>query len=309
MSRLINNLKRKGFFEGWYFKQQTGDQIISFIPGFHTDAYGNSHAFLQIIMNDRSYSIPFSIKDFSVDRKRYLIRLGNNSFGNRGVKVNIKTGDISIKGKLKFGKISPIRYTIMGYFKYFPLMECKHEILSMYHKVYGDITCNGKKYSFRPGIGYAEKDMGYSFPKSYLWIQCNRFFREKCSVFVSIADIPYHGIHFKGCICVIQYQGREYRLATYLGVKILNGGPGEVCLKQGRYLFKIDLYHKQALESPENASQKSREFSHELYAPFKGDMVKTIKEQHLADGRFLLYDRERLIFDLTSREVSYEYVE
>ena len=37
----------------------------------------------------------------------------------------------------------------------------------------------------RQGLGYAEKDSGTSFPRSYLWMQCNDF-SEPCSVMVSI---------------------------------------------------------------------------------------------------------------------------
>lgn len=319
MNSLIINRKRKGFFEGWYFKQETGDCVIAFIPGFHTDEEGGSRAFLQIIMNEKSYFIPFSIEEFSIDRKRFMIRLGGCTFSRKGLVININTKEIRLKGKLRFGRLTPIRYTIMGYFKYFPFMECKHEIISMYHKVYGNILCNGNKYTFRSGIGYAEKDAGYSFPKWYLWIQCSNFlaenvhgsgqFMNQCSVFVSIADIPYHGMRFNGCICAIMYQGREYRLATYLGVKIRKSGPYKVILKQGRYLFKIFLKQKPDSGGSKQSVIKSQEFSHELFAPFRGDMVKVIKEQHLAVGRFLLYENGKLIFDLISPHVSYEYVE
>jgi tocopherol cyclase len=305
----INNIRRKCFFEGWYFKQQAGNLIIAFIPSFNTDANGKSHAFIQIIMNERSYAIPFPIKEFSIDRKKLIIRIGNNIFSKNGIQVDIKTKEIHIKGRLKYEKLIPIRYTIMGYFKYFPGMECKHEIISMAHIVKGNLICNGKKYSFNPGIGYIEKDMGYSFPKSYLWIQCNHFPESKCSIFVSIADIPYHGIQFKGCICAIWYKGREYRLATYLGVKIIKGSKEEIYLKQGRYLFKIDFYDTKTSRFKETDTKVSQEFAHELFAPVQGDMSRTIKEQHLITARFKLYSKDELIFDLTSREVSFEYVE
>jgi hypothetical protein len=307
MNYLRNRFKKKSFFEGWYFKHQAGNNVLAFIPGYSTDADGKSSAFLQIIMNESSYSIPFSIDNFSIDRRRRIIRLGNNSFGRKGIKININTADIRIQGLINYGKISPIRYNIMGYFKYFPFMECKHEILSMYHKVYGCIICNGRKYNFKPGTGYVEKDLGYSFPKTYQWVQCSQFAENLCSVFLSIADIPYHGINFTGCICNILYQGREYRLATYLGVKILKNTKKEICLKQSRYLLRIFLDEKTSGAIGEASGNTS--FSHELFAPVKGDMTRIIKEQHLICGRFMLYKKKELIFDLTSSNVSYEYVE
>lgn len=379
MNSFINNSKKNGFFEGWYFKHQAENSVIAFIPGFNTDGEGISQAFLQIIMNENSYLIPYSITDFSIDRKKLIIRLGNNSFSRRGIKINVKTEEICMTGKLRYGRILPIRNTIMGFFKYLPGMECKHEIISMYHRIYGEFALNGVKYPFYPGIGYIEKDLGHSFPKSYLWAQCNCFPGESCSVFLSIADIPYHGMKFKGCICAIIYQGKEYRLATYKGVKVVSSSPKEICLKQGRYLLKIylntkpdgnktnskaegnnttgcrqgeshqaeryqgDRYqsedykpesykpednqpgdnnpkgnnikeykltrNKTSSDKKEESIRGAQEFSQELFAPVMGGMTKKIKEQHLSVGRFVLYDRKKLIFDLKSPYVSYEYVE
>lgn len=57
-------------------------------------------------------------------------------------------------------------------------------------------------------------------PSSYLWIQANDF-QMPCSIMAAVADIPFFGLHFRGCICIIQCMGREYRLATYLGVRVL----------------------------------------------------------------------------------------
>ncbi|WMJ90475.1 tocopherol cyclase family protein [Anaerocolumna sp. MB42-C2] len=304
MKHLINYVYKKSFFEGWYFKCQKGDQIISFIPSYSTDKNGISRVFLQIIMNDNSYIIPYKPEDFYLNRKYLFIRIGNNSFSRKGIKIDIHTEKITINGILYFGKMEPLPYTIMGYFHYFPGMECKHEIISMYHKIKGSLKYNKREYNFNSGSGYLEKDMGHSFPKSYTWIQCNHFPAEKCSVFISIAEIPYHGIHFKGCICAIHYKGKEYRFATYLGVKVLKSTCNEICLKQGKYLFKVKLYNNKRKNTKYNP-----EFSHKLAAPVLGDMSKTIKEQHLIAGEFLLYEKSNLILHLTSRHVSFEFVE
>ncbi|QHQ60553.1 hypothetical protein Ana3638_07040 [Anaerocolumna sedimenticola] len=303
MSSIIKNIHKKSFFEGWYFKCQKGDQIISFIPSYSTDKNGISQVFIQIIMNDNSYMVSYQLEDFYLNRKNQFIRIGNNSFCRKGIKIDIDTEGISINGILYFGKMEPLRYTIMGYYHYFPGMECKHEIISMYHKIKGSLKCNGREYSFCSGSGYLEKDMGNSFPKTYTWIQCNHFPAEKCSVFISIAEIPYHGIHFQGCICAIHYKGKEYRFATYLGVKVLKSTRNEICLKQGKYLFKVKLFNSK------KGMNYSPEFSHKLFAPVFGEMSRTIKEQHLTAGEFLLYEKGNLIIPLSSSKVSYEYVE
>lgn len=38
---------------------------------------------------------------------------------------------------------------------------------------------------------------------------------------LSVADIPMAGIHFTGVIGAIMWYGMEYRLATYLGAKVV----------------------------------------------------------------------------------------
>ncbi len=310
MNSLTNNFKRKGFFEGWYFKHQAGSRIIAFIPSFNTDASGKSRVLIQIITNDNSHTVSYPLGDLRIDRKNSIIRVGNNVFSKKGMIVDIDTGELKVKGILRYGKMTPIGYTIMGIFQYFPGMECKHEIISMYHKVYGNLTYNGKLYRFSPGTGYMEKDRGYSFPESYFWIQCNYFPGDKCSVFISIADIPYHGIRFQGCICALRYHNREYRLATYLGVKIIKYSRTELCLKQGSYLLNVKLFEERPSKiKEENSLKEGRAFSHKLFAPVLGDMTRTIKEQHFTTGRFILYHKGKTVFDLFSREVSYEYVE
>ena len=73
---------------------------------------------------------------------------------------------------------------------------------------------------FSNGSGYIETDRGHSFPRKYLWTQC-LWDGPKCgSLMLAIATIPLPVGGFTGCICSIFYGVREYRLATYRGVKI-----------------------------------------------------------------------------------------
>ena len=39
---------------------------------------------------------------------------------------------------------------------------------------------------------------------------------------LSVADIPIAGIHFTGIIGNILWEGKEYRLATYLGARLVH---------------------------------------------------------------------------------------
>lgn len=96
-------------------------------------------------------------------------------------------------------------------------MECRHGVVSMKHNLSGFITVEDEVYDFNDGIGYIEFDKGKSFPRKYVWIQSNE--KHDFSIMMSVADIPFCGFNFEGCICAVIYRGKEYRLATYLGAK------------------------------------------------------------------------------------------
>lgn len=295
----LSCVKKTKYFEGWYFKHQNGDSVLALIPGQSIDENAGKHPFLQIIWNENSYTLDFKEEDYLVDRRQRKITLGNNIFSQRGVKLDIRSKDISIQGMIRYGPLSPIAYCIMGPFQFIPFMECRHEIFSMAHTLQGKLKINGKILDFQGGRGYMEGDRGRSFPRDYLWLQCNRF-RENVSIMVSVARIPFMGSHFQGCIAVIQYKGAEYRFATYLGTKIICKRETAVILRQGNYCLKVFL-------SGQGGSRAAK-FSHKLLAPDRGRMSRFIKEEHLLQGRFLLYRKEEPVFDLTSRYVSFEYV-
>lgn len=117
----------------------------------------------------------------------------------------------------------------------------------MKHTLKGAVMLNGERIDFSGGTGYIEKDSGRSFPSEYTWIQANDF-PEDASIMAAAAKIPFLGMHFQGCICIIQYQGIEYRLATYLGVKIVKCTPNRILLKQGKYALKIRIKNENSRE-------------------------------------------------------------
>jgi hypothetical protein len=307
---------KKKYFEGWYFKLQLENQMIAFIPGIHIDSFGRKSAFIQIIMNDNSYYIPYDMEFCKIDCKRMLIKIGNSIFYRKGVILDIESKDISIKGRVRFGALHPINYTIMGIFKYFPFMECRHEIISMRHSLNGKLLINNKPFSLDGGVGYLEKDKGHSFPKSYIWLQCNRFTNDKAAIVFSLANIPYLKMNFQGSFCVIHYKGIEYRFATYLGVTIYRGSWNEIYLKQGGYTLRIRFELMDDFKSSNgmdlsNVKDKTDKtsFAHTLLAPVDGEMLKNIHEHHYCNARFTLYKKHKLIFDLSSKEASLEIVE
>ncbi|MEG2295733.1 MAG: tocopherol cyclase family protein [Oscillospiraceae bacterium] len=277
-------MNKQAFFEGWYYKLHKENFTIVFIPGIAQDM-----PFIQIITNENTFYIPYKKDDFKVTNK---VVIGNNLFSHLGLQVDIETDTIKIKGRVTFHRMTPLNYDIMGPFSKLP-MECRHGVLSMHHRLKGSLTVNNKVIDLTNGTGYCEKDSGISFPKTYLWLQCNDF-SKKASIMVSIADIPFLGFTFKGCIAVLYFNNTEYRFATYLGVKILHYSKTHIVLKQGCYQLEIHG----------NPAQ-----GHKLAAPTNGKMERTIYETLSCSAYFRFYKKGKLLFDEHSSYTSFEFVE
>jgi len=275
-------------FDGTYFKHQKGENTISLIAGISK----NDHAFIQIITNRDSYYIKYPLSDHVLGRE---IKIGDNSFSEAGVKINIAEETISLYGEIKYNKLTPLRYDIMGPFKYLP-MQCRHKISSLHHKLSGSLILNGETIDFTEGTGYIEGDSGTSFPKNYVWIQCNDF-REKACITASVADVPFMGTNFRGCICVVYLNNIEYRLATYLGVKILAYSEKQIILKQGNLLLEIEI--------DENANTEA---GYKLMAPEKGEMKREIRERIMCGAGFKFMKDGKVLLARHSGKASFEYV-
>lgn len=260
----------KNYFTGHYYKHQKGEHTLCLIAG-----RSNSEEFIQVITENFSVKVPFS---------------KGNRFSGKGVVLDIHTSGLALTGRIRYQAFSPIRYDIMGPFGLLP-MECRHGIISMSHGLKGGVVLNGEKIDFTGGKGYIEMDCGSSFPSSYTWIQANDF-QEDASVMAAIAAIPFCGIRFRGCICVIHYLGREYRLATYLGVRVLCCTEHKIVLKQGRYRLAVKIH-----------AQNSRQ----LCAPQKGEMTRIILEAASCPAEFVFWKGKKKIFHLCSQHASFEY--
>lgn len=253
------------YFEGIYYKHQKDDHTVCFIVGL-----AGSGSFVQVITNEKVYQYD---------------SLAGCSFGTGGISVNLP----QVLGRLRYGALQPLGSDIMGPFRRLP-MQCSHSVYSMAHPLEGRLTIEGRTIDFTGGLGYMEGDRGRSFPKHYLWLHCSDF-SEPCSIMASVAHVPFCGLSFMGCICAVMHQGREYRLATYHGVRIKEAGRHRVTLKQGKYLLDITI-------------RPQRE--HPLRAPRAGRMEHTIHESNSSHARFQFWEAGRLVFDLQSSNVSFE---
>jgi len=271
-------------FEGWYFKHQADGHTLAVIAG-----RADAHAFVQILTESGSHCIDYPLSEYR--REPGVLSVGRNHFTPGGLLLDAQGDGVYIAGEIAYEGLTPLPSDIMGPFRFLP-MQCRHSVGSMSHRLRGGVTLNGQRLDFAGGTGYIEGDNGSSFPRRYTWVQCGDF-EEPLSVMASVAEIPFAGLTFQGCICAIWRRGRHYRLATYLGARVLRNDRGALCLRQGRYTLDIraDAGEGQALK-----------------APLRGAMTGMIRESAACRAVFTFRDGGRIIFSAESGGASYEYV-
>lgn len=280
--------KRRSYFEGWYFKQSGQTGTVALIPAYHIDRFGNASASLQVVTDEGSYCARFPGRAFRADPDRFFVRLGGSAFSLGGCTLNVAQAGCEISGTLHFGPLSPPEGDIMGPFRHVPLMQCRHSVLSLSHRVDGRLSINGQTYKFVGARGYLEGDRGTSFPERYLWTQCT--WEDNC-VMLSVADIPLGFAHFTGCLGCVYIDKKERRVATYLGARPTHISGKGVCLRQGPLTLTTEL-----LEA----------HPHPLLAPLSGDMVRTIHESISSSVRYICTLGKDTLFDFTSDKASFE---
>lgn len=292
----------KNYFEGWYFKNTNNKTAISFIPGININDR-EKKAFIQVITTKFSYFINYDIEDFKFNYKPFYIKIGNNYFSEDKIHINIKDDSqkLIINGKIKYTdhiniNTSFLSPNIMGPFSYIPFMECNHAILSMKSTSNGFININGNKVIFNNDSSYIEKDWGYSFPKNYIWCQGNNFKNMNTTFMLSIADIPFKIFNFKGFICTLIIDNKEYKFTTYNNAKIIKCDTEDsinIILKKGHYTLNINSENISGLR---------------LLAPVKGKMEKDILESISAIIKVTLKKDNKVIFSDTSTSCGLEIV-
>jgi len=298
------NLKRKkNYFEGWYFKNTNKNYGISFIPGININN-NNKNDFIQIITTDSSYFIDYDINDFEFSYEPFYIKIGNNYFSKDGIIIDIndKKHSLIIKGNIKYSNnkninINLFNPNIMGPFSYIPFMECNHAIISIKSIVFCFNNINNKEIIFNNDTSYIEKDWGISFPKSYIWCQGNDFKNKNASFMLSIANIPFKFFNFKGLICSLIIDNKEYRFATYNNTKIIKYNVSrnivDITLKKEKYILNIKSKQLNGLK---------------LSAPIKGKMEKDILESITSVINVTLKENSQIIFSDISKNCGLEIV-
>lgn len=285
--------RRGPYFEGWYLKHQSPDgETFAAIPALHIDGAGHKSASLQVITQEGSWSFSYPSSAPHACTDFFQVWLDGNLFNSKGVWLSLKKPGLEVLCEVRYGPFTPLRSDIMGPFRLVPGMQCNHGVVSMGHRLEGSITINGRAIDFTGGTGYIESDWGRSFPKRYLWTQCTWREARNSSLMLSIADIPFPGGSFTGCICAVLHGGREYRLATYLGAKVEHWTADGAVIRQGPYQLIAELVECHPLP---------------LRAPSDGEMTRTIHESLHATVRYRFLVDNELLFDRVDQRASFEF--
>ena len=269
-------------FKGYYFKCSNREQTLALIPAGHGDK-----ASLQIITDNHSYNVKYLHILFG--NKIPQVKIGNSIFSGRKIRLDVDRENIKAKGILYFGSLTPLKYDIMGIFKPLsPILQCRHRVISMKHKVNGFVKINGERFIFNNDNGYIEGDEGTSFPERYLWTQC---FFDGGSVMMSVADVPLPCGKIKGIIAVVYAYGKEYKLATYLGASVSYIKKDIAEIKQGNYSLTV-----------KRLSGKPRK----LYAPEQGKMNRIVRESPRCRLYCCFRKSDNILLEFVSEQGSWE---
>jgi tocopherol cyclase len=300
--------EKANFFEGWFYKlvDPSGENILAVIPGvFIGRDRQESHAFIQILdgKTHRStyHSYPFS--QFQTSSRNFKIDIGPNSFSKNHLNLDLPQNP-KLWGQLTFEQLQnwPVRWSspgAMGWYSFVPYMECYHGILSLDHRISGELQWEERLISFENGRGYIEKDWGRSFPQAYIWMQCNHFGQQAISLTLSVAKIPWLKSSFRGFIIGFLFENRIYRFTTYNGAQ----------LKQvivDREWVKVEVFNRRhRLQVRARRTETGT-----LQGPFEKQMLRRVAESLSSTVTISFYEKngneERLLFSGTGNNAGLE---
>ncbi len=301
------NLRKKRYFEGWYFKlvDKTETWAVAIIPGVALSA-AHPHSFIQVLSSHDSTAKYFSFpaSAFWADAKSFVIQIDQSSFSLNGLRLLAGVGADEVKADLSFANVSgwPVRLFspgAMGWYRFVPFMECYHAVLGFDTALSGSITLNGNTINMTGGRGYIEKDWGASMPSAWIWMQSNHFAEPGVSLFGSVAKIPWLGSSFTGFIFGLYHKGRVYRFTTYTGARItrLEVTPTHINLKIEDKKFSLEVEAK-------------REKGADLPAPQLGEMTSKVNESLRSALNIQLTDKtaSAVIYAGCGRNAGLEFV-
>lgn len=280
--------RKDHYFEGWYYKivDPSQELALAIIPGVSINK-GDSHAFIQVMdgVNCTGEYHRFELNQFRASPDRLSVSVGDNVFSDQLLSLDLP----GLKCELKCSEWTQLPKTwlnpgIMGWYSYVPTMQCYHGLGSMLHSWSGTMYKGEQLFDINKATGYVEKDWGTSFPRSWIWCQCNTFNTEdNISVFASVAHIPWKGKFFIGFLGAILIDGAIHTFATYNRAKrktSLNDQFVNMTFERGGRQLKI-----KASQAPGT----------DLRSPISGEMTGKVNESMLATMHIEYRHEDRFI--------------
>lgn len=290
--------RQRNYFEGWYIKLVSPCEryALAFIPGISMDAAGQQHAFVQRLDGKTCESAyhRFETAAFRPAADQFAVEVGENTFSKNSIQLNLPEA----QGEIIFEQPTswPSSWGapgIMGWYSFVPFMECYHGVVSLHHRLRGQLQLYGQEVNFTGGTGYIEKDWGRSFPSSWIWMQSNHLSgTEQASLMVSVARIPWLGSHFPGFLAGLLLDGRLYRFTTYNGSKVkvsIDEAKREVQLRFQRKRQTLHIHAKQVggageLAAPVSGAMAGK-VNESLQSTFTLQLVESGKVRYEGKGR------------------------
>jgi hypothetical protein len=156
-------LNKKDAFEGWFTKidDQENGLMLSIIWGYSTHQ-NTKHAFIQFqdSLKHKTAYIRYSIDELKWKTDPFVLQIGENELSQKGILLNFVMNGVSVKGEFYFSDFTPIKQSIlkpsiMGWLTFFP-NECNHSIISMNHKVKGNIQIGNQSWKVLDADGTIE---------------------------------------------------------------------------------------------------------------------------------------------------------
>lgn len=294
--------KKCGYFEGWYFKlvDKNGKKPIVFIPGIINNKRF-PHSFIQIYIGDemKYYYIEGDISDFTAKEESLWIKIRDNSFSLNNISLdlsgkNSRRQSIYIKGDIKLTDSVPWPDNGKGIgsmelFNYINFLECYSQVCSLYSKLEGSISINGKTADYTDGCAYVEKNWGRDFPRDYFWIQSSGFREKRAALTLSYGRVPLYLIKFNGFLGALYLKDRVFSFTTTNGSKIK--------MESNSNVFHIELINKKYLLTINAYADK--ESFYPLMGPYKNKMVPNFRESLMgtAQVRLVCAEDKAVIFE------------
>jgi len=283
------SLSGRSYFEGWYYKivDRGENSVIAIIPGVSLGEE-STHSFIQVLDGTRqTYDYyRYGIDEFKYSRDEFRIEVGNSTFTTDRIELQVQGREGIISGELSFNDLRPWPGRLwspgsMGALGLVPGIPCYHHVLSLDHRVSGQISVGDRILDFEGGRGYTEKSWGRSFPRRWIWVQSNHFEQPGTCFILAFARMNLHSRPISGLTCGLFREKQHFEFCTWSGGRVTEMNVGE---------RKVNI----VLENPRNKLELEaiQAATTKMLVPHIGGMTGSVFESLTSLVKFALLDKK-----------------